>query len=143
MLAGGLVLVAIGWLWNLDRPFNKPVWTASYILFAAGWGSVVLAVFYLLVDVNGWRAWAFPLVVFGANAIMAYVVPILVKVHILQEWTWTMPDGSRFDLGTAFMNVCFVHAGRHWGGWVYTGSYILFWWLILFQMYGKQVFLRV
>lgn len=143
LIAGGLGLLLIGWLWNLDLPFNKAVWTASYILFAAGWGSLVLGLFYLLIDVCGWRAWAFPLVVFGMNAILAYVLPILVKIHIMQEWRWKMADGSRFDLGTALMHFWFAHAGRYWGGWLYTLSYIFCWWLVLWQLHRKGIFLRV
>lgn len=142
-LAGGLGLVGIGWLWSLDLPFNKPVWTASYILYTAGWGTLVLGLFYLLIDVNGWRTWAFPLVVFGMNAIVAYAVPILVKIHILQEWTWKMADGSSLPLDQTFMHFCFEHAGRIPGGWLYTWAYILCWWLVLFWMYRRQMFWRV
>jgi len=143
LVAGGVILIVLGWIWSLDLPFNKPVWTASYILYAAGWGSLVLGLFYLLIDVNGWHAWAFPLVVPGVNAIFAYVAPIIVKVHILAEWNWRMPDGTLLPLQQAFMNLCFAHFGRVPGGWLYTVSYIVFWWLILFWMYRKRVFLRV
>jgi len=143
LLAGGLVLIVVGWLWSLALPFNKPVWTASYVLYAGGWGALALGLLYLLIDVNGWRAWAFPLIVFGMNAITAFVVPILVKVHFLQEWTWRMPDGSRPPLEQAFMHFCYAHAGRIAGGWLYTSAYILFWWMVMLWMYRKQVFLRV
>src|SRR5205814_408875 len=84
LLLGGAALAGTGWLWNLDLPFNKSVWTSSYILYSAGWGTLVLGLFYLLIDVAGLRFLGFPLVVFGANAIMAYVAPILVKIDILQ-----------------------------------------------------------
>ena len=143
LLVGGLVLAGIGALWNLDLPFNKSVWTASYVLFSAGLGAVVLALLYLLVDVAGWRFVAFPLVVFGANAMMAYVTPILVKIDILQEWKWRMPGGSLLSLQDALLHYCFAHAGRIPGGWLYTIGYILFWWLVLLYMYVKRVFWRV
>jgi predicted acyltransferase len=143
LLAAGAVLAGIGWLWNLDLPFNKSVWTASYILYSAGLGAVVLALFYLLIDVIGWRFLGFPLIVFGANAMMAYVTPILVKVDILQEWKWRMHDGALLSLQDALLNYCFAHAGRIPGGWLYTGGYILFWWLVLLVMYVKRVFWRV
>src|SRR5438270_9628299 len=37
LLLAGAALTGIGWLWNLDLPFNKSVWTASYVLYSAGW----------------------------------------------------------------------------------------------------------
>jgi len=143
LLGGGVALLVAGWLWNLDLPFNKPLWTASYIVYAAGWGSILLGLLYLLIDVNRWRWWAFLLVVPGMNAIVAYVAPILVKIYILQAWTWKMPDGSILPLQQALMNYCFTHAGRIAGGWIYTIGYIVLWWLILLWMYRRRVFLRV
>ena len=97
----------------------------------------------MIVDITGWRALVFPLVVFGANAILAYVAPILVKVQILQAWTWPMPDGSRLPLQEAIQHACYAHAGRISGGWLYTLGYIVFWWSVLFVLYRKRVFLRV
>jgi len=143
LTAGGICLVLVGWLWNLDLQFNKSLWTPSYIVFAAGWGTLALAVLYLLIDVKGWRAWAFPLVVAGMNAIFIFVVPILVKLHILREWTWRMPDGSSSNLEQALQNALFLHLGRVPGGFVYTFAYILIWWLVLLWMYRRGIFLRV
>jgi len=143
LIAVGLGLVAAGLLWNLDLPFNKPLWTASYILYTAGWGCLVLGVFYLLIDVKRWRAWSFPLVVFGMNAIVLFVAPILVQAHTLQEWNWKMPDGAKLPLQQAIINFFFLHAGRIAGGWLYTFCLILFWWLVAFWMYRRKIFLRV
>jgi predicted acyltransferase len=143
LFVGGAALAVVGWLWSLDLPFNKPVWTASYILYTAGWGAVVLGVFYVLVDVRGWRPFGYPFVVAGTNAIFAYVAPILVKVYILRGWTWTMPDGSHLPLEQAFMHLSFAHLGRIAGGWLYAISYIGFWWLILLWMHRRRILLRV
>jgi predicted acyltransferase len=143
VLAAGLGLMGIGWLWSLDLPFSKALWTASYVLYTGGWGLALLGCLYVVMDVLGWRAWAFPLIVFGANAIVAYVAPILVKVHLLQEWQWTMPDGSHLSLQQALLHFWYVHAGRVAGGWAYTAAYILFWWMVLLVMYRKKLFLRV
>jgi predicted acyltransferase len=143
VLSGGVVMLVSGLLWNLDLPFNKPVWTSSYIVYSAGWGAIALGLLYLLIDVNGWRAWALPLIVPGVNAITAYVVPILVKIYIFQQWTWKQPDGSLLPLDQSFMHWAFAHFGRYAGGWVYTVGYIVFWWLILLWMYRKRLFIRV
>lgn len=142
-LAGG-ALAAAGWAWNLDLPFNKPVWSSSYILFSGGLASMILGFLYLTIDAGGLRAWAYPLIVFGANAITAYVLPILVKVLVLQQWTWTGPgNGARLTLQQTMYAFLYGHLGRIPGGWTYTAMYILFWWLVLFAMYRKKIFVRV
>jgi len=143
MVGAGLAIAAGGWLWSLDLPFNKPVWTASYILLAAGLGTLTLAAFYGMIDGLGWRRLAFPLVVFGSNAIVAYVAPILVKIHVLQEWTWPTADGTPRTLQQGLLEACTDQFGRGQGGWVYTAGYILFWWLVLLLLYRRKLFLRV
>lgn len=143
LLGLGLALVVIGRVWALDLPFNKPLWTASYVLYAGGLGCLVLGLMYLLMDINGWRAWALPLAIPGMNAIFLYVVPILVKLLILGVWTWKLPDGSHLSLGVALMHFWFDLAGRTLGGWLYTISYILFWWLIAAWLYSRKIFMRV
>lgn len=142
-LAVGGILALVGIIWSRDLPFNKPLWTTPYVLYSSGLGAIVLGFLYLVIDVNGWRAWAHPLLVLGVNAIFVYVVPILVKVYILQAWTWTLADGSHLQLGVALMHYWFEAAGRIGGGWGYTLSYIAFWWLIALWLYRKRIFLRV
>jgi predicted acyltransferase len=143
LIGSGLILSLLGWLWNLDLPFNKTVWSASYILYTAGLGLLVLSLFYALLDIKLWRFWAFPLLVFGTNAIIAYVLPILVKIHCFQEWLWKMPDGTTLPLQQAWLNFCITQSDKYWGGWTYTCSYILFWWLILLILYRKKIFLKI
>lgn len=139
--------MALGGLWSLALPFNKPVWTGSYIVFTAGCGALALAALFLLIDVAGWRRPAFPLVVFGSNAIVAYVAPILVKIHVLQEWLWPPsgpgPSSAPSSLQQAIQQALVADFGRVRGGWLYTLGYIGVWWLILFVLYRKRIFLRV
>ncbi len=142
LVAGGAMAVA-GLLWNLDLGFNKALWTPSFILLAAGLGSVVLGLLYLVIDASGWRAWAYPLLVFGANAITAYVAPILVKLWVLQEWQVHGAGGQNTPILQAILDGCVKHAGRIPGGWLYTIGYVVVWGLILWQLYRKKVFLRV
>ncbi|MEI6915277.1 MAG: heparan-alpha-glucosaminide N-acetyltransferase domain-containing protein [Armatimonadota bacterium] len=143
LIAAGLALVGLGLAWSLDLPFSKPLWTSSYIVYTAGLAALTLVALYIPVDIWGWKAWAFPLVVFGSNPITAYVVPILVKVMVLREWMWTAHSGSRLSLQDALQNWCYVHVGRVGGGWMYTICYVLVWWIVLWWMYRKKVFLKI
>ena len=139
---GGVLLTLLGILWNIDLPFNKPMWTPSYILYTAGLGAMVLTVLYYVLDVKLWRAWAFGLVVCGVNAIVAYVAPILFKMFILQGWHWNY-HGSTVSLQDAYVNALSGRFGEIWGSWMYTFTYMLFWWVILLWLYRRKVFLRV
>jgi predicted acyltransferase len=65
--------LALGWVWSGWFIMIKWLWTSSYALWMAGWSFLLLALFYFLIDVRGYRRWAFPFVVIGSNAILAYV----------------------------------------------------------------------
>jgi len=144
LFSGALALG--GWAWHFSLPYNKPVWTASYILWTAGLGGCVLALLYAVVDASGhkWAAWVvFPLVVYGSNAIAAYVGPILTKVFILRVWTWPMPGGAREPLEQALLHAATMHYGPYRGGWVYTLGYLFAVWLALLELRRRKIFLRV
>lgn len=143
LATAGVGLAAAGWLWSLDIHFSKAVWTASYIVYTAGLGCIVLASLYLVADVLGWRRLVYPLVVPGTNAIFAYVAPILAKVYILQSWALPSAGSASLPLQQAYLNALIRDAGRVAGGWLYTVTYILFWWLVLAWMHHRKILLRV
>ncbi|MHC9544269.1 MAG: acyltransferase family protein [Vulcanimicrobiota bacterium] len=142
MAAAGAAMTGLSLLWNLALPFNKTVWTPSYILLMAGLGTLVLALLYIVIDLYRIQKWAFPLYVFGSNAIVAYVVPILLKVLILQVVTIDMGNGP-VSLQQAAITGLITLLGLQLGSWSYTALYILIWWLILLILYKKKWFIRV
>jgi predicted acyltransferase len=73
LLAAGAAGVALGFLWGLEFPVIKRLWTSSYVLVAGGYSAMLLGVFYLVVDVWQVRAWCLPFVWMGTNAITIYL----------------------------------------------------------------------
>ena len=82
--------------------------------------------------------WFWPLEVFGSNALLGYVAPILVKIWVLQDWR--VGGQSLQNAALAQLTILF---GRVAGSWAYTLAYILAWWLVLFWLYRKRLFWRV
>jgi predicted acyltransferase len=72
MIGIGIALVLLGHLWGLQFPIIKAIWTSSFVLVSGGWSLILLGVFYLIVDVWGYRAWTPFMVWIGANAIVLY-----------------------------------------------------------------------
>jgi predicted acyltransferase len=60
--------------------FNKPDVTASYAMFASGVGAFVFLLMFYAMDIRGWKKWAYPLTVFGANALLAYFMQIIMRI---------------------------------------------------------------
>jgi predicted acyltransferase len=80
MLGSGMLLLATGLLWSQSFPINKKLWTSSYVLYAGGWSLLILAVLYFAIEMKQWRGrWMSPWLVFGVNAIVAYVLSELLS----------------------------------------------------------------
>lgn len=73
LLLAGVGCLTVGYIWSLWFPLIKQIWTSSFVLVAGGWSLILLALFYWLIDVQGWKRWAFFLVVIGANSITIYI----------------------------------------------------------------------
>src|SRR5438552_614733 len=73
LIGFGVAAVAAGWLWNLQFPVVKKIWTSSYVLVAGGYSAILLGLFYLVVDVWEKRSWCQPLVWIGMNSITIYL----------------------------------------------------------------------
>jgi len=70
----GVVLLAVGGLWSFVFPLNKNLWTSSFVLWTCGWGSLLLALFYWMIDVRGWaRGFGAFFAVIGMNSVLIYM----------------------------------------------------------------------
>lgn len=74
IFAMGAILVALGLIWHPLFPINKKLWTSSFVLYTGGLALLFLGVVYWLVDVLHYRWWIKPFVVFGTNALFAFVL---------------------------------------------------------------------
>jgi predicted acyltransferase len=127
LLVSAIVCLGVGWLWGLVFPIIKHLWTSSMVLYAGGWSLLLLAIFYLVIDVWGFRKWAFPFVVIGMNAIALYTA-----VHIFDFK----------NIGNVFVGGLADRLGD-WNPFVQAVAAFVVVWLILYWMYRQKVFIKV
>jgi predicted acyltransferase len=72
LICAGIALIAAGYLWGLQFPIIKSIWTSSFVLVAGGYSAVLLGAMYHTIDVWGIKRWATIFVWVGANAITLY-----------------------------------------------------------------------
>jgi predicted acyltransferase len=78
LIGAGVVSAAVGWIWSVDFPVIKKLWTSSYVLVAGGYSAILLGVFYWMVDIKKWRFWCQPFVWVGMNPLTLYLISELV-----------------------------------------------------------------
>ncbi len=74
LMSAGLLSTIIGYFWSLIFPVNEGIWTSSFVLVTSGLGAMLLGAFYYLADIKGHIKWTKLGVIFGSNAIAAYVL---------------------------------------------------------------------
>ena len=124
----GLIFLGIAQIWNLDFPINKNLWTSSFVMHVGGLSLLLLALFYYVIDVRGYKKWSFFFRVIGMNSILIYI-----SGHFI-DWTYTTNGFFKWlgqlvgdPYNVVVMAICFV----------------LVKWAFLYFMYKKKVFLRV
>lgn len=77
MLKWAFGMLIVAWGWQLFLPFNKSLWSSSYVLWTSGLAYLVFAFCYSLIEIKHWTRWASPFVLFGRHAMLIYVLHIL------------------------------------------------------------------
>ncbi len=133
MLIAGVVGVSTGYALDYFGvcPSVKRIWTPSWVLFSGGWCFLLLALFYLLTDLPGWSTWAYPLRVIGMNSIAAYMISHLIEGFL------------RDNIRTFFGKGAFKVFGDPYEALFYGVVILLIYWLILFWMDRRKLYLRV
>ena len=97
LLALGAVSVLIGFLWGLQFPIIKKLWTSSFVLVAGGFSAILLGLFYFVIDIKKMDWWATPFIWIGTNAITIYLLVHIVDLPKLAERLVGGPIKAWFD----------------------------------------------
>jgi len=134
LLLAGASSLLLGLLWSCVLPFNKNLWTPSFVLWTTGWAVLALLVFHELVDRRGCPAWGRR---FGVNAIAAYAGSELMQI-LLPALGWQKPL-YRY-LFADWMTPSF-------GPWIpslaFAVMFVALWWLIVRAMDRRGLYLKL
>ena len=127
LLIAGLIFVAVALLWSLVLPVNKYLWTGSYTLLTVGISFLLLLLFFWIIDVKGYRKWAFPFIVIGLNPITIYVVQGIFDFGIIVNIFVHGFSGGLGSFEPVFIQMCMIAVK----------------WLFLYFLYRQKIFLKV
>ena len=128
LLGAAAVTGALVFAWKPWCPVNKKIWTSTFVLAAGAYSFFMLAVFYWIIDVKGWRRWAFFFQVIGMNSITIFVGKRFLGFGQVSKF---------FFSGVASLG----NAGYH--DFVIALGTIAVEWLFLYYLYRRNLFLRV
>ncbi len=128
LLIMGVVSMLLAQVWNLIFPINKNLWSSSFVLHVGGLSLILLSAFYYIIDIQGYKRWAFFFSVIGMNSILIYMSGQFIN--------WQYTTNAIFGwlgqlVGDPFNNVVLVIC------------YLMVEWTFLYYLYKKNIFLRV
>ena len=132
LLGVGVALVLAGHLWGGYHPVIKNLWTSSFVVLAGGWSLILLAFFYLVIDVVRVKKWAMPFVWIGMNPIAIYLLSDVVKFNQIAE---RVLGGSIADWANGMVSGLGALV-------VAVGGMILILWLCR-TLYKRKIFFRI
>ena len=142
LFVGANFSLLLGYVLTIWMPWNKNLWTVSYVFVTAGWAMHFLGMCYWLVDVRGHTGLAKPFIIFGSNAIIVYALSSAVAklVYLAQITT----SAGTISLKTWLYQHLFASwAGELNGSLLYPISYLLIWFLVAWLLYRKRIFIKV
>jgi len=125
-LASGLLLHYAG-----IAPVVKRIWSPGWVLFSGGACFLLLAAFSWIIEVKGYRKWAFPLVVIGMNSIAAYMIAHMFNNFFVSSFRIHLGPNAFKILGDGLEPLLLGMA------------VLLCYWLTLYWMYRRKLFLRI
>jgi len=123
----GICSMIGGKIWGIWFPIIHHLGTSSLVLYAGGLSFLLLSLFYLVIDVWGYKKWSFIFVVIGMNAISVYVATHIFDFSII---------GNVFVGG-------FAKNLENWNDFVQALAAIAVVWFILYWMYRKRTFIKI
>lgn len=143
LFAAGAMAMMVGAMWHWSFPINKNLWTGSYVVFTAGMAAVALATIMWLVDLQQWRWWTRPFVIYGVNPMVAFVGSA-VMARLIYSILKVNYNGQTISLQAAIYQSAFaswlspVNASL-----AFALAFVLFWFGVLTILYRRNIILKV
>ena len=128
LFGAGAVALILCLAWRPWCPVNKKIWNSTFVLAAGAYSYLMLALFYWIIDVKGWRRWTFFFRVIGMNSITIYVMMRFVDFR---------------TISTFFLSGVASWGNAHWSALVIGLGQVTLAWLVLLYLYRKNTFLKV
>jgi predicted acyltransferase len=143
LLVYGLILGFTGLFWDLFFPINKKLWTSSYVLYAGGISTVLLAAAVYLIDVRKWQNGAGFFTSIGTNPLFAYVLSEGL-IAILYSIEWKIGTGETINAQEWIYQTIFRPIdATEFGSFLFALFYMLFCWAVCRYLFAKKIVIKL
>lgn len=134
----GLLLTGLGWLWSLEFPLNKKLWTSSFVLVTTGVDGLCMAILFYAIEIRRWN-WGVPFfAVLGKNPLFVYIFSNLLMIFFI----WPVATDVT---GIDWINAVFFQrlAPGPLGALLFALAFTLLCWAVAWWLDRKKIYLRL
>ncbi len=144
LLTSGICGIIVGLIWGLFFPINKSLWSSSYVLYAAGWASVILGILIWIIDIKSYKKWTSFFVVFGMNPLFIFALSGLWAITLTRIIRFAN-DAGKITNGYSWLyyHVFEPAAGPMNGSLLFALTHVGIFWLLAWILYRKKIFIKV
>lgn len=150
LLIIGILMVFVGYCWDFAFPINKKIWSSSYTVYTTGLAIIVLSILIYLIELKNKKgAWSRFFDVFGKNALFIFVLSgFLPRLLGLIKISEIDAAGNQFNsspLSWFYNHFCknILPYDLRFGSLVYAIILLTFYWLIVFVLDKKKIYIKV
>lgn len=136
-VAAAALLVLAFW-WDLFFPFNKKIWSSSYVLLTCGIDLALLATLIYVVDLRHWTRWTYFFEVFGKNTLFIYVLS-----GVMVDLLFVFRIEGQSAYGWIFHQLIEPWAGTYNGSGVQGLWIMLSCWAVGYALDKQKIYIRV
>lgn len=142
----GVLLIFTANFWNITFPINKSLWTSSYVLYTAGWATIILSALYYIIDFKNYTKWTKLFLIWGVNPMIVFffsgIIPRVLSMIKVQN-----PEiiDEQIGLQTYFYKFCIspFFENQMNASLAFALFYVLLWSFVLWFFYKKKLIFKV
>ncbi|MGI8952493.1 MAG: acyltransferase family protein [Chitinophagaceae bacterium] len=150
LFVAGVILIFAGYCWDMLFPINKKIWTSSYVIYTTGLAILTLSILIFIIEFKNARgAWSRFFDVFGKNPLFIFVLSgflprVLGLIRIANGANADGTPAYTSPFGWFYEHICKpASSDLRNGSLLYSVCLIIFYWLIVYVLDKRKIYIRV
>jgi len=142
LITFGLLIAATGIMFNNIFPINKTLWTSSFVILTSGCAMVLFGLCYETVEVRKQKKYSNFFRIIGRNSIFAYLAAAMIT-RILLNTAIKYNHKTVSVYSWIYKNVFLSFLNPTNASFVFSITFLMLIWLLLYIMNKKQLFIKI
>lgn len=138
IMVAGAVIIFAAFCWDIVFPFNKKIWTSSFVLLTCGIDMLILAVLIYTLEIKKITQGSYFFLVFGRNPLFIYLLSNIIIITMSR-----ISVGDTTLSGWIYRDVLCSIASPVFASFLFAICYMLLNWSIGYVLDKRKIYIKV